>query len=631
MCGICGILYSNQQRNVEEDILRTMNRSLEHRGPDDEGYFIDGQTGLAMRRLSIIDLATGKQPISNEDNSVWIVFNGEIYNYLELKNDLEANGHIFKTESDTEVIVHLYEDYQSECVNYLNGMFAFAIWDKRQRRLLLARDRFGIKPIFYSCDHGDRILFGSEIKALLAAGVSKSPDLQAIYDYLSLMYIPSPNTAFKHIKALAPGHTLIWNDGEIRIQRYWDLPLPASGQEIPYDSKMEDEILHKLESSIRGQMIADVQVGALLSGGLDSTTVAAVMKTKLNSNLKAFTIGFEHKSYDESEDARLVADTLGLEQIMINASPGMIDSMEDLLGQFDEPFADYSAIPTYLISKTAAAHLKVVLTGDGGDEVFAGYPTHVAHKASRIYNLIPSMVRTKLIEPVVRSLPTSFERISFDYKAKRFVSAATLPFGKAHYSWKVIFDDTSKKDLCSSEFLRNCRTGTYERVFEPHFNKSKGCHPLNSLLYVDTKTFLLNDNLTKVDRMTMANSLEARVPFLDHELVERVAMIDPNAKTNGFETKSVLRKIARELLPPKISNGVKRGFTPPLPFWIRDELKVFIEESLSNSRVSASGILDPVRCNTLLQEHIAGVSDNNREIWTLVSLIHWAEKWNVSV
>ncbi len=631
MCGICGIIYSDPQRSVDNELLKSMNRALVHRGPDDEGYFIGGAAGLAMRRLSIIDLSTGKQPITNEDDSVWIVFNGEIYNYLELRKDLKLRGHVLKTQSDTEVIVHLYEDYGPECVNHLNGMFAFAIWDTRQKSLLLARDRFGIKPLFYSCQNGDGILFGSEIKALIAGGASRSPDFQAIYDYLSLMYVPTPSTAFEHIKALAPGHIAIWKNGEISTQRYWDLPLPASGQEIPYNSKIEDEILHKLEASIRGQMIADVQVGALLSGGLDSTTVAAVMKTRLNSNLKAFTIGFEHKSYDESEDARLVADTLGCEQILVQAAPGMVGSMEDLLGQFDEPFADYSAIPTYLISKTAASHLKVVLTGDGGDEVFAGYPTHVAHKASRIYNLLPLIVRTKLIEPLVKSLPTSFERISLDYKAKRFVSAASLPFGKAHYSWKVIFDEVSKGDLCSPEFLTHCRTGTYERVFEPHFKRSMACHPINRLLYVDTKTFLVNDNLTKVDRMTMANSLEARVPFLDHELVEMVAMVDPRAKTKGFETKSILRKIAAQILPRKISKGRKRGFTPPLPFWIRDGLRIFIEESLSRSRISASGILDPSYCDKLVQEHLAGVKDNNREIWALVSLIHWAEKWKVSV
>jgi asparagine synthase (glutamine-hydrolysing) len=630
VCGICGIVKRDREARVDGELLRSMNSTLVHRGPDDEGYYVNGPVGLAMRRLSIIDLDSGRQPMSNGDSSIWIVFNGEIYNYPELREDLIKRGRVFRTKSDTEVIVHLYDEYKERCVDKLNGMFAFAIWDDGAKRLLLVRDRLGIKPLYYSPGHGE-IVFGSEIKSLIKGGVSTEPDFQAIYDYLSLMYIPTPKTGFKNIKALEPGHLLIWEGGETRIEHYWDVPLPESGSETGFGPRALEEVTELIQSAIKDQMIADVEVGALLSGGLDSTTVAAIMKSKLNAKLKTFTIGFEQRSYDESEDAALVAQTLDCEHIHETARPDMIDSMTDLLNHFDEPFADYSAIPTFLVSKIAAAHLKVTLTGDGGDEVFAGYPTHVAHKVSAIYNRVPSLLRAFLIEPIVRSLPTSFERLSFDYKAKRFVAAAGLPFGEAHYSWKVIFNDLEKRKLCSPEFLSLCDEGTYGRVFERHFLKSAHCHPINRLLYVDTKTFLLDDNLKKVDRMTMANSLEARVPFLDHRLVEKLAMIDPEAKTKGLETKTILRNIAKELLPPQISKGKKRGFTPPLPYWIKHELRGFVEDILAQPRVKDIGLLDPLYCKSLLDRHLSGQEDNNREIWTLAALICWAEKWNISL
>ncbi|MEW6352515.1 MAG: asparagine synthase (glutamine-hydrolyzing) [Thermodesulfobacteriota bacterium] len=625
MCGICGIFQLDHSAQVDRRLLERMNRTMIHRGPDDEGYLVSGNVGLGMRRLSIIDLSSGRQPISNEDGSVWVVFNGEIYNFQELRDDLEAKGHVFKTRSDTEVLVHLYEELGERCVEPLNGMFGFAIWDAAKRRVLLARDRLGIKPLFYAHDPGRRLVFGSEIKAVLEAGVSREPDRQALYDYLSLMYCPTPATAFAAIRRLPPGCTLSVSDTDFTIRRYWDIPLPENGDETSVD---DDELLDLIETSVRRHMIADVPVGALLSGGLDSTMVTAIMAKKLNVPVKTFTIGFAHRSYDESAEALLVAATLGTEHRGELVTPGMIESMPELCCSFDEPFADYSAIPTYLVSKMASRHVKVVLTGDGGDEVFAGYPTHVAYKVANLYSKIPLFIRRGLINPLVMALPASMERISFDYKAKRFVTGADLPFERGHYWWKVIFNEEEKQRLCTREFLAHGFRDTFE-VFAEHFRRAAHAHPLNQLLYVDAKTFLLDDNLTKVDRMTMANSLEARVPLLDHELVERVAVVSPSSKVRILQTKRLLRRAARRLLPKSISRGKKKGFTPPLPFWIGNELRGLLTDFFSEPRLRATGILQPAYCMSLLDEHLHGIRDNNRQIWTIFALLCWQEKFGV--
>ncbi|MDQ7784535.1 MAG: asparagine synthase (glutamine-hydrolyzing) [Desulfomonilaceae bacterium] len=625
MCGICGILQMDPESVVDRTMLERMNRTMVHRGPDDEGYHVNGSVGLAMRRLSIIDLDGGRQPIANEDETMWIVYNGEIYNYPELMSDLVSRGHRFRTRSDTEVILHLYEEMGEECVTRLGGMFAFAIWDSARRTLFLARDRLGIKPLFYSFTARNHLVFGSEIKAVLEAPVSREPDFQALYDYLSLMYVPTPATAFSAVRKLPPGCTLTCSANDVNIRQYWDIPLPREGEEGPEDANYEEEILEALENAVRRHMIADVQVGALLSGGLDSTTVAAVMARKLKMPLRTFTVGFDRKSYDETEDARLVARVLGTEHMDEVVRPDMIESLPDLVNSFDEPFADYSCIPTFLVSRMAARHVKVVLTGDGGDEAFAGYPTHVAYRVSEIYRMIPRWIRNGLIAPLVMALPVSMERISFDYKAKRFVTGADLSLERGHYWWKVIFNEEEKQELCTPEFLCNGLSEGFE-VFDRHFRIARDAHPLNRLLYVDAKTFLLDDNLVKVDRMTMANSLEARVPLLDHELFERVARVPPAVKSKGLQTKRLLRRAVKSLLPPAIQRGRKRGFTPPLPHWIRHELKPFLLDFFSKPRIGSTGILNEAYCRKLLQEHIEGKRDNNRQIWTLFSLMCWLEK-----
>ncbi len=626
MCGICGIFLLDPGDVVARPLLERMNRTMNHRGPDDEGYYVSGPVGLGMRRLSIIDLDGGRQPVANEDETISIVFNGEIYNYPELRSELLAKGHRFRTRSDTEVIVHLYEELGEDCVSRLNGMFAFALWDSRFPRLFLARDRLGIKPLFYSYEPGRAFYFASEIKAILTTPVSRQPDYQALYDYLSLMYVPTPATAFAAIRKLPPACVMSCSPDWLEIREYWDIPLPRIGEEESTKNDYEEEILDLVETAIRRQMISDVPLGALLSGGLDSTTVAAVMARKLQIPFRTFTIGFDRRSYDESTEARLVATTLGTNHLEEKVTPAMIESIPDLLNSFDEPFADYSAIPTFLVAEIAARYVKVVLTGDGGDEVFAGYPTHVAYRVSRIFTMIPRWFREKLIKPLVMALPASMERISFDYKAKRFVSGADLPLERGHFWWKVIFSEEDKNDLCNRDWLQMGLRDSFE-VFDRHFRKTRHADPLNRLLYVDAKTFLLDDNLAKVDRMTMANSLEARVPLLDHELVERVALIPPRIKSKGLQTKRLLRRAVRNLLPPQIRKGKKKGFTPPLPFWIRDELKQLLEEFFAADRLRATGMLNENYCRQLLDDHIRGRKDNNRQIWTILGLVCWLEKY----
>ncbi len=625
MCGICGIFSLDASRKVSEELLGRMNSSLVRRGPDDEGFYVDGQIGLAMRRLSIIDLSGGSQPICNEDKTLWIVFNGEIYNFLDLRRELVLRGHQFRTFSDTEVIVHLYEELGENCVDRLNGMFAFALWDSRNRRLTLARDRMGIKPLFYGITQDNTLYFASEIKSLLNAPLDRSPDYQALYDYLSLMYVPTPSTAYRHIKKAPPASLTLCSSDGIKIKNYWDIPFPDKNS--PYDSNRnyEAEVIDLVEQSVSRQMISDVPIGAFLSGGLDSTTIAAVMVKNLNAKLKTFTIGFDKKSYDESADARLVAETLGCDHTEQTVSGSFIDCIPDILDYFDEPFADYSAIPTHLVSKLAVSRVKVALTGDGGDEVFAGYPTHVAYKMSRLFRMLPSWFKAGIINPLVFALPTSMDRISFDYKAKRFVTGVDLPFDRGHYWWKVIFNEEEKRNLLTGDFLETGFQDSYE-TFARHFCAVKDAHPLNQLLYVDAKTFLLDDNLVKVDRMTMYNSLEARVPLLDHELVEKVAMMPPGIKTRLLQTKRLLRRAVKKLLPAQIRKGKKRGFTPPLPYWIREELKPFVSEYFSTDKIKDTGILNAAYCQKLLQDHLAGKRDNNRQIWTVLALVRWFEK-----
>ena len=609
--------------------LERMRDTLYHRGPDESGVYVFGHIGLAMRRLSIIDLTTGTQPMGNEDGLIQVVHNGEIYNYKDLRSELLRQGHQFRTTSDTEVIVHAYEEYGDACVERFHGMFAFALWDERKQRLLLARDRLGIKPLFFA-ETEDGLVFGSEIKAILASGYPRELDLVALDEYLSHFYVPAPHSIFKGIYRLLPGHFIVCELGHREDREYWDLryePEPACSEE-----EYCDELRDILRRAVQRHLQSDVPLGVFLSGGLDSSTVVAFMSQLVGEPIRTFTIGFREASYDERAEARQVANVFGTLHTERVVEPDIVEIAPRLVTYFDEPFGDYSAMPTYFVSQLAREHVKVVLSGDGGDELFAGYQTHYAHKVSRLYQRVPKVVRDNLIRPVVERLPTSMERISFDYMAKRFVAGADLPFQRGHFWWKVIFSETDKKVLYSADLARRLDGANYGyEVFDRYFRRVQHLDPLSQLLYVDAKTFLLDDNLCKVDRMSMANSLEVRVPLLDTELIEFMRRVPPALKLRGFRTKSLLRETMRGMLPRSIIRGSKKGFTPPLPIWIRDQGRSFVKDTIENSEFLASGLLQPEFVSSCLDQHFRGVKDNNRQIWTLLSLSLWLDHYKPSV
>jgi asparagine synthase (glutamine-hydrolysing) len=628
MCSIAGELRfeaapgnEHTARVQSRAVVSTMNDALRHRGPDDAGLMSAGPLTMGMRRLSIIDLEGGQQPIANEDRSVWVVCNGEIYNYRALQAELRARGHQFRTGSDVEVLVHLYEDYGLNFVERLRGMFAFAIWDQRARRLVLGRDRLGIKPLVFSCD-SRRLLFASEIKALIAAGVDRDIDMQALHHYLTLSYVPAPHTAFTKIRKLLPGHLLVAENGRVRLERYWRLGQPPILDGIGEDDYVE-ALKDRLDDAVRSHLVSDVPVGVFLSGGLDSATILAYMRRHERGTIKTFSVGFEDSSFDELKDARATAKHFGTEHHELTVSADIADTMPALIESFDEPFADSSAIPLYHLSRFASEHVKVVLTGEGGDEVLAGYQTYVASKLAMAYRQLPDVVARRIVPQLVRLLPVSHRRVSFDYKANRFVRGALLPFDQAHLSWKQILSEEAKAEL-----YVNHRNG-YIPTTAFYGNVYAGCPSrdwLTRLLHVDTAIGLPDDMLTKADRVTMAHSLEARVPLLDHELVEFLASVPSNLKLRGRTTKYLLRAAMRGQLPRRIVQGKKRGFNVPMPGWLATDLRSFVGDVLSPARVARTGLFRPEAVSNLVNQHLQRRADHSRTLWTLIVLEHWVQR-----
>ncbi len=647
MCGICGEWrLDGDASSVSVDVLQRMCKSITHRGPDGQGIYVagrggrtvvqgeDGRTegdgghgriGLGARRLSIIDLDTGAQPVHNEDSSLWIVFNGEVYNYRELRLRLEARGHRFSTRSDTETIVHLYEDDRDTCVRSLNGMFAFAVWDEPRERLLLARDRLGIKPVFYAWD-GGRLVFASEIKGILEAWPRPEVDVVALHDYLSLGYIPAPRTIYQGIQKLPPAHLLIADRAGVRVEQYWDLPArPPTRRRAPSIEEAGAELLDRLRRAVSGQMVSDVPLGVFLSGGLDSSTLVALMSEVSERPVRTFSIGFEEASYSELPAARLIASRFGTDHTELIVRPEVRDLLPGLIRTFDEPFADSSAIPTYYLSQLARSRVTVALGGDGGDEVFAGYETYVATQLARYYSRLPRALRHGAIGPLVRWLPASEAKVSFDYKAKRFVSGADLPPGRAHFSWKVLFTEDAKTQLYREGYPRPDRD-SYE-AFGCWFDRFRERELLDRLQYADLKVYLPDDILTKVDRTSMANSLEVRVPLLDHEIVEFVLTLPPSLRLHGLSKKHVLKHAIASLLPKPILRRRKRGFNVPIARWLRRDLRGLVAEYLSPSMVRRQGCFDPAIVSELVRRHDDGRVDYGRNLWSLLVFSMWSEQW----
>ena len=607
MCGICGI--ASRRDAVDRERLARMAATLEHRGPDSEGMHVDGTIGLAARRLAIIDLTGGDQPIANEDGTVVVVQNGEIYNYRELMHELERAGHTFHTRCDTEVLVHGYEQWGADAWGRLRGMFAVAVWDAREQKLTLARDRFGIKPLYYR-DVAGELTFASELDALPQGEI----DLDALDAFFAFNAIPAPLSIFREIRKLQPGHTLTWRDGEIALARFARPgPLPARHDED--EAELVEECRARLRDSVRAHLIADVPVGVLLSGGVDSGALAALAAQESAEPVRTFSIGFEDASFDELAGARAVASRYGTRHRELVLKPDAALLLPALAAAFDEPFADSSALPTYLVSKLAAEDVKVALSGEGGDELFGGYYTYVADQLAERIGPLASLSR-----PLIERLPTSTRRVSFDYKAKRFARAANLPPLERHHGWKEIFSQDARAELTGRESTFD-PLGTQRQ----RFAETEGHELVTRLQDVDLGFYLVDDLLTKTDRASMAWSLEARVPFLDTVVTNFAFSLPVRHKVRGFAKKRLLRRAVEPLLPPEVVHGRKRGFSIPAAAWLRGELEPFARTTLSADTLRRHGFLRHDIATRLVDDHVDGRADYSRQIWGLLAFTLWYE------
>jgi asparagine synthase (glutamine-hydrolysing) len=590
-----------------------MSATLVHRGPDSDGQLVEGPVGLAARRLSIIDLETGDQPIANEDGTVHVVQNGEIYNYRELRARLEQAGHRFGTRSDTEVLVHLYEEHGEAFAERLRGMFAVAVWDAKRRRLVLARDAFGIKPLYYRVD-GDGLAFSSELRALPRGAI----DFDALEAFLAFNSIPGPYSIFREVKKLPPGHLLVWENGEVRLSRF-ARPAPVAAGDVRHDDDEEElaeELRARLRDSVRAHLIADVPVGVLLSGGVDSSVLAALAAQESTDAVHTFSIGFEERSFDELEDARAVAKRYGTRHEELVVRPDAALLLPILAEAFDEPFADSSALPTYLVSELAASHVKVALSGEGGDELFGGYYTYAADLLAARFGRVAPLAR-----PLVERLPSSSRKASFDYKAKRFVRGAGLPPLERHHAWKEIFAADARAEL-------TIQRSSFDPidVLRARYAETEGAEPLARLQDVDLGVYLVDDLLVKTDRASMAHSLEARVPYLDPLVAGLAHALPTRLKVRGLRKKRLLRKAAEPLLPRRIVYGRKRGFSIPAAAWLRGDLQPFARDVLSTETLRRQAFFRPEAVTRLLDRHVAGKEDLSRQLWGLLAFTLWYER-----
>ena len=623
MCGICGVVRLDGGA-VDPRVLEAMGETLAHRGPDSAGAFVDGAVGIAMRRLSIIDLAGGDQPIGNEDGSIQVVQNGEIYNYRALRAELARRGHVLTTESDTEVLVHLYEERGARFVETLRGMFAVALWDGRAGRLVLARDRFGIKPLYYRLA-GDSLAFASELKALLALpDLSREVDLDALAAFLAFNSIPAPLTIYQGVQKLPAGHVLVWERGRnalgVTMERYArPSPVPSADVRREPESELAEELRARLRDSVRAHLVADVPVGVLLSGGVDSSALAALAALESSKRVSTFTIGFEDASFDERRGARLVAERYGTDHHELVLRPDAAELLTELAGVFDEPFGDSSAIPTYLVARLARRHVKVALSGEGGDELFGGYFTYVADLlARRIGRLAPTL------RPFVELLPSSSRRAGLEYMAKRFVRVADRPVLERHHGWKEIFSPDARAELLSP--ARRSEADPLD-VYRARYRETDGAEELARLQDVDLGVYLVDDLLVKTDRASMAHSLEVRVPYLDTVVSDFALGLPEGLKVRGLAKKRLLRLAVAPLLPTEVADGRKRGFSIPAAAWLRGELAPFAREVLSRERLARQGFFEPDVVGRIVDDHVAGREDLSRQIWGLLAFSLWHDRY----
>ena len=623
MCGICGYYEFKTHRPAVQRVLNDMLRVVHHRGPDDSGVHMDRDLALGMRRLSIIDLDGGKQPISSEDGSVTTVFNGEIYNFQSLRDELQQRGHTLRTKSDTEVIVHLYEDYGEEFVNRLRGMFGLAVWDARRRRLFLARDRLGIKPLYFTDAEG-RLVFGSEIKAILQhPAVRTSLNLDGLNHFLSLKYVPAPLTMFQGIYALPPGCCLTCDDNGVKVRRYWDLSFSDGSEQSETEDAYAEQLAVLLRECVRLHLVSDVPFGAFLSGGLDSSTVVALMSQFLEAPVKTYSVGFagDAEAFSELPYARLVADRYHTDHHEVIIRPGHLTSLlEKVVWHLDQPIADEASLANYMVADLASREVKMVLTGEGGDELFAGYARYSGERLSSLFRRLPKAAKSFALAasarlPGMRRQKLALFALCQSDEAARFVN------------WFPLFNSEMKRALLSSELNGALNGSRPEVVFAEHLDRADAVDPLNRMLYVDTKLWLPDDLLARGDKTSMAVSLEARVPLLDHKLVEFAASLPPGLKMKGFVRKYLLKKVGRSWLPPEIIQRKKKGFPVPFSLWFRAEARSFLRDTLSPATVRRRGLFNPAFVEKLLSEHESGSLDHGPLLYGLLTLELWQRRF----
>jgi len=626
MCGIAGLLFADPARPVDRDLLRAMSGAIAHRGPDGEGFFVDPGVGLAHRRLAIIDVAGGAQPIANEDGSVQVILNGEIYNFQELRRTLEGKGHRFETSSDTEVLVHLYEEHGENLVDHLRGMFAFALWDRRRRLLLLARDRLGLKPLYYYLDH-EVLLFGSEPKAILAhSGIARDVDPEALEDYLAFGVVVGHRSIFRGIKKLPPGHVLTIRpeDWSARPRRYWRLAMEADPS--PSVDDWVEAIRAKMEEAVRLHLIADVPIGAFLSGGVDSSIVVALAAGETGGSPRAFSMGFAESSFNELPQARQTASHFGIKLVEEIIAPDAASLLDEMAHYYDEPFADSSAIPTYLVARLAGRCVKVVLTGDGGDEAFGGYARyrHDLGEAA-VRAALPGWFRRLALGPLGTVWPRA-DWLPRPLRAKTALTNLGLEGGGAYANTLTLCRDPLRRRLLAPDLAAGLNGHYPGRAIEAAHATAPAGDPLAGMIAADVETLLPDDYLVKVDRACMAHGVEARPPFLDHELMELAARVPSRWKIQRGETKWILKRAFEDRLPPGILGRPKQGFEVPIDAWLRGPLRSRFESTVLAPGTRAAELLNQNEARRLLQAHLNGVGRHGGVLWSLLVLAHWAER-----
>lgn len=624
MCGIAGIVRADEAP-IDRRLLERMTEAIRHRGPDDDGFYFGAGAALGMRRLAIIDLKTGKQPIHNRDCSKWLVFNGEIYNYRELRAQLEKLGHVFYTNSDTEAVIAAYDQYGTDCPKYLRGMFAFAIWDERDKSLFLARDRVGKKPLLYAQMPG-QLIFGSEFMALvLHPDISREVDYEALHYYLSFMGVPAPWTAYKAIRKLEPAHWLLWRNGEVKTECYWQLDF--SRKLSISETEAGERAIELLREAVRIRLMSEVPLGAFLSGGIDSSAVVALMAQESSEPVKTFSIGFDEQDFSELHHARRVAEHIGAEHHEFIVRPDAMEILPTLVEHYGEPFADSSAIPSYYVSRETRQYVTVALNGDGGDECFAGYERYAAMNLAQSYANVPAILREGVIGNLARALPAVQSRANPMRKLQRFTAVAGMSPVERYLRWITMFDDRGKHDIYSDQLRELTANYRAASIIEPWFAKANGAGIVDATLLTDTMTYLPNDLLVKMDIASMSVSLEARSPFLDHHLMEFAASLPEKLKLRRMKTKYLLKRVLKDIVPKENISRAKMGFGVPIGHWFRGVMQPFLRETLLSEKALSRGLFRPEKLRDIIDEHVAMKDNHQHRLWALLILELWFERF----